>query len=142
MAERIHLIDGGATRLTVRAYKIWWDLGFYLYVAWGGESIRETLSPRPVVWWNPATWGGGSVFVTSGVPTPFELILFDFGGATLPQAGTLAPFSTPAVGYLKREVFLMFWGYPRPIAVDARNVAKVAVRYRVPGEGLITLEQT
>src|SRR5262245_43970439 len=142
MAENVHLLGGGTTRLTVRAYKSWWDLGFYIHVAWGGESILETLVPRRVVWWDPSTWGGGSVFVPSGSAIPFTLTLFGSNGAILPQTGTLAPFTTPSVGYLKHEVFLDFFGFPRPPGVDARTVAKVRVDYIVPGGGLVFLEQT
>lgn len=41
MAENVHLLGGGTTRLTVRAYKSWWDLGFYIHVAWGGSRFLK-----------------------------------------------------------------------------------------------------
>ena len=143
LAERIHLLDGGSRRLTVRAYKSAWDIGAFIHVAWGGEAILERLTPRPVVWWDPGTWGGGSVWVAAGSPASFGLSFFDFNGATLPQQGTLAPIAISSAGYLKREVFLDFFGFPRPRGPDARTIARVTVTYTVPGEGgSFVLEQT
>src|SRR5262245_36520417 len=80
MAERVHLLAGDSRRLTVRAYKTASDIGLYIHVACGGEQILERLVSRPVVWWNPSTWGGGSVWVPTGQQKGFALTLSDVNG--------------------------------------------------------------
>lgn len=139
MAERVHYLDGGQTRITVKAFKNWVDLGLYLNVSWGGESIREIQRRKSNNWWNPFSWG--YEWVRADPPQSFTVQFFDAGGSELTDR--LGPVTTRETGYLKTEVFLVFWGSPRPIGgVDARDVRRVVVRYDIVGVGPQELVQT
>jgi len=139
MAERTHLLDGGKTRVTLKANKVWVDLGASLNVAWNGESIREQERRKSNNWWNPFSWG--TEWVRADPALNFDVVFLGANGQPLVTQFTV-PKQTSGTGYLKKEVNLVFVGFPRPTGenLDARGVRKVIVSYTVDGTRF-TVEQ-
>ena len=137
MAERIYVIDNGATRITMKAFKVWFDLGLHITVAWGGESIREV---KCRYWWGTG-WERRDPAVND-----FVVQYFDESGANI-TANLGPPKITTEKGYYKNETIFYFWGAPRPSPPplpgrDARNVRRVEVTYNLPGYPAQKLVQT